>query len=127
MSKHFTERQRKRIIADRVEGMTLRSLAAKYGVSRYAIEKIIKADPEFNQKLTAKKEQNELDMIEFLESRKVKAQQFVDLALDQLQNPAKLDKASVQTIATALGIVIDKFAPVQKRTDEDKVTIVWGK
>ena len=128
MGARLNDKTKKKIIADRLDGLSIRKLAAKYGVSRYAIELAIKSDPAFSQKMTQKKEENTQDMLDFLESRKIKAQNFVDLALDHLQDPAKLDKASVKTIATALGIVIDKFtALAPKQQDDDKVVIVWGR
>lgn len=126
MAKHLTDKQKKRIIADKAAGMTYRDIAAKYGVSKYTVEKTVKSDPQFSQILDRKKKENTLSMLEFLDARSASAQEFVDLALEAIKDPAKIQKASIQTIATALGIVIDKFTSVPKQADEG-VEMIWGK
>lgn len=124
MGKHLSDRTKKKIIADRLEGMSYRALAEKYKCSRYAIELAIKSDPNFSQKMTKKKEQNTLDMIEFLDSQKTSAQEFVLLAMQYLKDPDKLNKAGAQALATAMGIVIDKFMPVEKKQETETVKVV---
>lgn len=105
----LTDKQKKQIIADRIEGMSLRALAAKYGVSTYAVRCAIKSDAEITQKITQKKKQNTLDMLAFMDSRKCKAQDLVDRILLTLNDQEKLQTASVRDLATALGIIVDKF------------------
>lgn len=124
MGAHLTDRQKKKIIADRVEGMSYRALAAKYNVSVYAISKTVQENPDIKQKITKKKEQNTLDMIEFLDSQKTSAQEFVLLAMQYLKDPEKLNKAGAQALATAMGIVIDKFMPVEKKQETDAVKVI---
>lgn len=105
----LTDKQKKRIIADRVNGMSFRKLADKYHVSTTTIQKVLNGNKEVLQKITQKKEQNTLDMISFLDSRKGDAQDFLVLAMKYLQDEDKLKRTGVQAIATAMGIVIDKF------------------
>lgn len=124
MGAHLTDRQKKKIIADRIEGMSLRRIAAKYGVTEYAVRKTIKDNPDIAQKIAKKKEQNTLDMIEFLDSQKTSAQEFVLLAMQYLKDPEKLNKAGAQALATAMGIVIDKFMPVEKKQETDAVKVI---
>lgn len=107
----LTDKQKKQIIADRVNGKSIRQLAKSYGVSTTTIQKTLKCDPEVTQKVTQKKEQNTLDMLAYMESRKQQAQDIVDAYLSQLADPEKMEKATVSQIATAMGIVVDKFAP----------------
>ena len=40
---------------------------------------------------------------------------IISLYLEYLKDPKKLDKASVQSIATSLGIIIDKFTRDSER------------
>lgn len=61
------------------------------------------------QKFTQKKEQNTLDMLAYMDSRKEQAQSVIDDYLKALANPAKIEAAKLSEIATALGIVVDKF------------------
>ena len=104
--------------------MSLRRIAAKYGVTEYAVRKTIKDNPSITQKIAKKKEQNTLDMIEVLDSQKTSAQEFVLLAMQYLKDPEKLNKAGAQALATAMGIVIDKFMPVEKKQEADTVKVI---
>ena len=125
MSK-LSDKQKKKIIADRVNGMTFKALSLKYHVSTTTIQRVLKEDPQLTKKVIQKKEQNELDMLAYLDSRSASAQEFIDMALAAIKDPTKLDKASVQTIATAMGIVIDKFLQTKPKNDDEGVTIIWG-
>lgn len=127
MGAHLTDRQKKKIIADRIEGMSLRRIAAKYGVTEYAVRKTIKDNPDITQKIAKKKEQNTLDMMAFLDEQKTSAQEFILMAMQALKDPDKLNRTGAQALATAVGIVIDKFTPVEKKADDEGVTIVWGR
>lgn len=93
-----------------MEGLSVRKLADKYGVSPSAIQKIITSNPDLKELCTEKKQQNTQDMLEYLDTRTQKAQHVLDLAFDALQDPTKYNKASVQSIATMMGIIIDKYA-----------------
>ena len=114
MASKLTDRQKKQIIADRVEGMTERQIAAKHGVSQATVHKTIKADPKSVQMLSDKKEQNTQDIIKALDERKREVIQIIDLCLDALSDPEKYNRASVLTIATTLGILIDKWVMLAK-------------
>lgn len=105
----LTPKQKKQIIADRLDGLSLRKIAAKYGVTEHAVRITIKNDPHFAQKVAQKKEQDEMDIFAYMESRKGKVQQILDIGMDQLTDPSKWAKSSPQAIATAIGILIDKY------------------
>lgn len=127
MGAHLSDRTKKKIIADRLEGMSYRRLAEKYKCSRYAIQLAIQGDPNFTQKMTEKKEQNTKDMIAFLDEQKTSAQEFILMAMEALKDPDKLSKTGAQALATAMGIIIDKFMPVEKKDENEGVEIVWGR
>lgn len=123
----LTDRTRQKIIADRVEGMSIRRLAKKYNVSEWAVRTAIKSDPTVTQKITEKKEQNTQDMLAFLDANKQSAQEFILMAMEALKDPEKLSKTGAQSIAVAMGIIIDKFMPVEKKDTNEGVEIVWGR
>lgn len=128
MGAHLSDRTRKKIIADRIsDNMSFRRLAKKYGVSEYAIRKVLESDPQLTQKIAEKKEQNSKDMIAFLDEQKLSAQEFILLAMEKLKDPDKLEKTGIQSIATAMGIIIDKFMPTTKQEKNEGVEIVWGR
>lgn len=127
MGAHLTDRTKKKIIADRIEGMSYKRLAAKYKVSEWAVRTAIKSDPTLTQKIIEKKEQNSKDMISFLDEQKSSAQEFILMAMEALKDPEKLNKTGAQSLATAMGIIIDKFMPVEKKEQNEGVEIVWGR
>ena len=54
----LTDRQRKKIIAERADGATIRALARKYKVSDTTIRRTLASDPKMAQKVAQKKEEN---------------------------------------------------------------------
>lgn len=109
MAAHLTDEQKKKIIADYTENGSYRATAKINNVSAPTVKKIVESDVESLQKFTQKKEQNTLDMLAYMDSRKERAQSVIDDYLKALANPAKIEAARLSEIATALGIVVDKF------------------
>jgi len=109
MAKRLTDKQKKKIIADYVQCENIAEVSRANKVSRDTVKRIVNADPKTAEIATKKKEQNTLDMLSFMDSRKGQAQSFVDLCLSYLSDPEKLEKAKVNEITTAMGTVIDKF------------------
>lgn len=105
----LTDRQHKKIIARYAETQNYSLVAKEFGVSETTIRRHCKADKATSEKVAKKKEQNTLDMLAFMDSRKGKAQDLVDRILITLNDPEKLQTASVRDLATALGIIVDKF------------------
>lgn len=112
MGAHLSDKTKKKIIADRLDGMSYRRLAEKYKVSRYAIQLAIQGDPDFTQKMTKKKEQNTQDILAYMESQKNLVCQIIGLGLEALAKPDKFADASPSQITTALGTIIDKWAAI---------------
>lgn len=109
MAARLTDEQKKKIIADYVESGSYRATAKKFGISDNTVKKICSENAQIAQKCAQKKEQNTADMLAYMESRKEKAQKAVDAYLDALTDPAKIKAAKLSEIATAMGIVVDKF------------------
>ena len=105
----LSDKQKKQIIADRVGGLSLRKIASKYHVSEPTIRRVLKKNPEVTQRVADKKEQNTLDMLEFLNLQKGQAQETVKNILEAINDPDKLARTNPRDLATALGIIIDKF------------------
>lgn len=109
MAARLTDKQKKKIVADYVESGNYRATARKNGVATDTVKRIVLADGQIVQKAMQKKDQNTLDMLEYMDSRKNEAQAVIDKYLKALADPEKLEDASLSQIATALGIVVDKF------------------
>lgn len=119
MAKHLTDRQKKKIIADYAECGVYAQVARKHKVSLDTVKRTVLNDPETAEKTRQKKEQNTADILAFMDGKKQDVCDIIALYLQHLQDPEKLRRASVQSIATSLGIIIDKFTQdaVKKRED----------
>lgn len=109
MAARLTDRQKKQIVADYVEIGSYNAVAKMHGVSDKTVKSIVESNSEFTRISEQKKEQNTQDMLAFMDSRKEKAQEVVDTLLSALMDPVKIEAASLNQIATSLGIVVDKF------------------
>ena len=112
MAEHLSDRQKKQIIADRADGMSIRKLAGKYGVSTTTIQRVLKSDPEMTQKVAQKKEENTRDILDYMERQRDLVCQIIGKGLEALNDPEKLAGASPAQITTALGTLIDKWTAI---------------
>ena len=109
MAARLTDMQKKQIVADYVEIGSYNAVAKMHGVSKDTVRRAVEECAEIAQKAQQKKEQNTQDMLAFMDSRKELAQEVVDTLLSALMDPVKIEAASLNQIATSLGIVVDKF------------------
>lgn len=105
----LTDKQRKKIIADYAAGMSQRKIAEKYKTSPTTVARIIKQDPETVRIVAQKKEENTRAVLDCLERQGKRVQSIIDKVLRVLDDEEKLAGTGVQQLATALGIIIDKF------------------
>lgn len=120
MASKLTDKQKKEIIADYAESGSYRATAKKYGVSAMTVKRICEKDVTTLQKVTQKKEQNTADILDYMESRKEQAKDVLDAYIEALKKPEKIEMAKLSEIATAMGIVIDKFINNQMKHQLDK-------
>ncbi len=118
MAARLTDKQRKKIIADYIELGNYRATARKNRVATDTVKRIVLKDTTVVQKATEKREENTRDMLEYMESRREQAQGVIDLYLAALADPTKLELATLSQIATALGIVVDKFTKTAETHDK---------
>ena len=105
----LTDRQRKQIIAEYVNGgISQQQLAEKYGVSRQAIAKLLSSEKSC-EKLRNKKEENTRSMLEFLDEQKSTAQSLMQKLLKASEED--IEKASLRDKMGALKILSEVFAP----------------
>ena len=112
MAARLTDKQKKKIIADYIESGSYNATAKKFGISESTVRRLCKREPEITKKAEQKKEQNTLDMLAYMDSRKDKAQKVIDDYLDALSSEEKIKKAKLSEIATALGMGVDKFSKI---------------
>ena len=125
MAARLTDKQKKKIIADYVECGSYNATAKKNGVSDNTVRKIILENSEIAKKCEQKKEQNTADILDYMESRREQAEDVLDAYIEALKKPEKIEAAKLSEIATAMGIVIDKFInnPMKHQLDKQKLEI----
>lgn len=114
MAARLTDKQKKEIIADYVELGSYNAVAKIHGVSRQTVKNIVSTDAEIGQKLQQKKEQNTADILSHMESQKADVIKVLDEYITAMRDPVKIKRAGVVQLATALGIVIDKYTMTAK-------------
>lgn len=114
MAARLTDKQKKKIVADYLELGSYNAAAKKNGVSNHTVKRIVLETPEISKKVQQKKEQNTADILSHMESQKDEVIKVMDEYLAAMRDPAKIKRAGVVQLATALGIVIDKYTMTAK-------------
>ena len=120
MAARLTDKQKKKIIADRADGLSIRQLASKYHTSTTTIHRTLNSDPETERIVTQKKEENTADILAYMESKKNVVCEIIGIGLDVLCDPEKLKTANPSQITTALGTLIDKWAMVNGSSNKEQ-------
>lgn len=119
MAARLTDKQKKQIISERIKGASLGDLAKKYHVAKSTIARTCNRDPETVRKATEKKEQNTKEMLEYMDGQKGKAQELLSKIIEALGDPEKLARANVRDLATAYGIIADKFLQASPKANDE--------
>lgn len=109
----LTDRQRKKIIAERAEGLSIRALAKKYNVSASTISRTLENDPKTVQKVTQKKEENTVAILAYMDDKKKDVCDILDKLLEAVKDEEKIAKTPLNQLATTIGILIDKFTAAE--------------
>ena len=123
MAKHLTDAKKKQIIADYVECGNYSEVARKHKVSKDTVRRLCNRT-DILQKAQEKKEQNTRDMLEYLDQKRDTAFKFIDKAFEEMCKEEKIEKTSIINLATAIGIVIDKYSNANINKQNEKVTII---
>lgn len=105
----LTDKERKQILAHYAETQNYAETARLAGVSRTTVQRVVKNMPNVGEIVQQKKEQNTKDVLGFMQTQKDTVCKLVKSYLDAMLDPEKIAKANVVQLATALGILIDKF------------------
>mgnify|MGYP000189470229 FL=1 len=101
-------------------------------MSDVTVRKLVMENSDFKRAIEAKKEQDEADIIAYMDSKRDKVCKIIALGLDALADPEKLRGATPAQITTALGTLIDKWlllknpqsggtAKIEIRTDDPEL------
>lgn len=127
MAARLTDKQKKQIIADYVEIGSYNAVAKKHGVSDNTVRNIVKQNSDISEKCEQKKEENSIDILTHMDTKRDMVNEIIDVYLARLLDPEVIAKATPSQLTTALGTLIDKFTasgatkPKNKR-EEDPLT-----
>lgn len=93
MAARLMDAQKKKIVADYAELGTYAAAGRANGVSDKTVKSIVFADPETSRISEQKKKQNILDMLQYMDDRRKKAQEVMDAYLDAMSDPKKNRKS----------------------------------
>lgn len=116
-NKKLSDKQIKKLIAERAEGKSYNALSKKYNISANTAKNYCINNQDFAQICAQKKEQNTQDVLAFMESRKNKACALLDAFLDGMADESKIAEATIVQLSTAFGTVVDKFAKNTNSSD----------
>ena len=117
----ITDKQKKRIVAEYVDGKSQSEIASKYGVSRQAISLILKKEETCATLLQEKKQENVISMLAYYDSKKDIAQRLTDKALTAIEG--KIDKSNIKELAGLIKIIKDCFT-TEVKTDNDTLNVI---
>lgn len=109
-AKRLTDKQKKKIVADYVQLQSYARAAKLNDVAESTVRKIVKDNPKCADLCALKKEQNTQDMLSYLGSKSVEAQDLLGLYLKAMADPDKIAEATLPQLSTAFGTIVDKFA-----------------
>ena len=108
MAARLTDRQKKKILADYVQTNNYCATARMNNVSATSVKNLVRGNADIVKMCEQKKEENTVEMLAFMESRKGEMQKAIDLHLKALTDPKKIKAAALSQIATSFGIIVDK-------------------
>lgn len=95
----ITNKNKSEIILRYIDGESISALARDFNVSHTAISKILK-DKELVESFKKIQEQTQLDMLAFIESKKLQAQHIISVMLDSIED--KVKKAYLKDVVTSI-------------------------
>lgn len=111
MAARLTDKQKKKIVADYLETQSINAAAKKNNVAWGTVKSVLEEMGEIAEKLEQKKEENTADILAYMESKKERVCDIIEVGLRVL--PEKIARAkSASEVTTALGTLIDKWAMI---------------
>ena len=111
MAARLTDKQKKKIVADYLELGSYRAAGRQNGVADGTVKRVVEECGDIEQKVAQKKDENTADILAYMESKRGVVCEIIEKGLAALNDPEKLADASPAQITTALGTLIDKWAP----------------
>lgn len=112
-NKKLSDRQIEKMIAERAEGASYRSLGKKYKISENTAKKYCQSKPEFADKCEEEKRAREKDILSHMGKRTGEVCNLIDGILTELSDPRRLKESGTKELAMAFGVIVDKFTALK--------------
>ena len=122
-NKKFTNKDKAEIVLRYMNGESYSAIARDFNVTHTTISKILK-DKDLTESFKNIQEQSQMDMLAFIESKKLQAQHLISVILDSLEEKVKKAylKDAVSSIEKLANIFnINKLGDLE---DEKSITVV---
>lgn len=106
----FTDRQKKNIVKHYIECQNASAVARKYGCSEATVRRIVGKNPEVAKKVEEKKAENTETILEHMQRQAGEVCGLLDRLIEAMGEGSAIERANIVQLATALGILIDKYA-----------------
>lgn len=126
MAKKLSDKKIKEIIALRTEGVSYTKIAKKYKISVNTVKNYCNSDEDFAQKCNIKKRENAKNVLEHMSEQADIVCEIIDKVLVEMTDTRRLKESNTRELATALGIIIDKFSRADN-SEMSKLDEVLGK
>lgn len=123
MGKRLTDKQKKKIIREYVETENYSEVARRNKIAVNTVKNIVKHDNKVFEKCKHKKEENIKSVLAHMDAKKKDVNELIDRFLEAMKDEEKIENASLRELATAMGIIIDKYTANETTIDnnEDKI------
>lgn len=112
----LTDKQKKKMIAMYAECQNYSLVAREFGVSETTARRQIKGDAKTAEKVERKKAENTASILAHMTNQKGKVCSLLDRLIEAMDDPEKMKNSTLPQIATALGILVDKYTMDESKT-----------
>lgn len=126
MAARLTDKQKKVIVETYVQLGSYSGTGKATGVSPNTVKKIVQENEDIARKCKQKKEENTADILAHMDTKRDKVCRIIDLYLDELLDVKQFDRLTPNQLTTAMGTLIDKWAPRENSGDGDLLRLIAG-